>query len=279
MATTVTSQFLLEGAVYALEQCGLLLRNANLLYRNDSYASAVALAAFAREELGRWTILLDLRRKVLSGDNLTVKQIQEACADHVRKQDAGMKSIVTRTDRTSGLGKILTTRMTAPHGSAEQKAAREQIDKIDQLKKRREPDERHKLRMSALYVDVTSDGRWSRPAEETSAMRAYEFINDAANDYAGQHSRYTNLELVKGDDPELHDALRQWSDRPQLAVPEWPPWPQLVATRKVMRHLLDKILLAAQVLRRSLSKTGQGYANRLRSFWTRGHRSDQHACR
>jgi hypothetical protein len=46
-------------------------------------------------------------------------------------------------------------------------------DKLDQLKKKREPNERHKLRMSALYVDITSDGRWSRPAEEISAMRAY----------------------------------------------------------------------------------------------------------
>jgi hypothetical protein len=29
---TVTAHFLLEGAVYALEQCGLLLRDADLLY-------------------------------------------------------------------------------------------------------------------------------------------------------------------------------------------------------------------------------------------------------
>jgi AbiV family abortive infection protein len=49
----VTAQFILEGSEYALEQCGLLLRDANVLYRNGSYASAVVLTAFAREELGR----------------------------------------------------------------------------------------------------------------------------------------------------------------------------------------------------------------------------------
>jgi hypothetical protein len=34
MPVSVSPQYLLEGAVYALEQCGLLLRDANLLYRN-----------------------------------------------------------------------------------------------------------------------------------------------------------------------------------------------------------------------------------------------------
>jgi hypothetical protein len=33
MPSTITPQFLLEGAVLALEQCGLLLRDANVLYR------------------------------------------------------------------------------------------------------------------------------------------------------------------------------------------------------------------------------------------------------
>jgi len=66
MPTSVTPQYLLEGAAYALEQCGLLLRDANLLYRSGSYGSAVALAAFAREELGRWRILLELRKKLLA---------------------------------------------------------------------------------------------------------------------------------------------------------------------------------------------------------------------
>src|SRR5262249_35328736 len=78
-----------QNAAYALEQCGLLLRDANLLYQSGSYASAVALAAFAQEELGRWKMLLDLRKKVVDGDHLTVEQIRTRCGDHVRKQEAG----------------------------------------------------------------------------------------------------------------------------------------------------------------------------------------------
>ena len=103
MPASVTPQYLLEGAVYALEQCGLLLRDANLLYQNGSHASAVALAAFAREELGRWRILLELRKKVLGGDNVTIKEIQTRCGDHVRKQEAGVMSIVMRTDTNTTL--------------------------------------------------------------------------------------------------------------------------------------------------------------------------------
>jgi hypothetical protein len=49
MPESVTPQYLLEGAVYALEQWGLLLRDGTLLHRSGSYANAVALTAFARE--------------------------------------------------------------------------------------------------------------------------------------------------------------------------------------------------------------------------------------
>src|SRR5262249_36966893 len=93
MPASVSPRYLLEGAAYALEQCGLLLRDANLLYRSSSYASAVALAAFAQEELGRWKMLHELRRKVLGGDSVTIKQIQTRCGDHVRKQEAGVMSV------------------------------------------------------------------------------------------------------------------------------------------------------------------------------------------
>jgi AbiV family abortive infection protein len=75
-------QFILEGAVYALEQCGLLLRDANVLYRSGSYASAVVLTAFAREELGHFKILLDLWREALTGREYTIEEICRRGRDH-----------------------------------------------------------------------------------------------------------------------------------------------------------------------------------------------------
>src|SRR5262249_39594661 len=45
MPTSATPQFLLEGAAYALEQCGIFLSDAALLYRSGSYRNSVVLAA------------------------------------------------------------------------------------------------------------------------------------------------------------------------------------------------------------------------------------------
>jgi hypothetical protein len=111
----VTPLYLLQGAWYALEQCGLLLRDANVLYRSSAYASAVVLTAFAREELGRSSILLDLWQRAIAGEDFTTGQIREACVDHETKQRAGMLSLTMRADRESRLGKLLAARMIGPH--------------------------------------------------------------------------------------------------------------------------------------------------------------------
>src|SRR5260221_4504315 len=163
MPASVTPEYLLEGTAYALEQCGLLLRDANVLYRNGSYASAVALAAFAQEELGRWKILRDLRKKVLRGDRLTIKEIQTHCDNHVRKQQAGMLSTVLRADRGTGLDKLIRKGMTS--GSEEWGAAKEQLEELSRQKAKRVPSERHKQRMFELYVDPIPGG-WNRPTRE-----------------------------------------------------------------------------------------------------------------
>ena len=226
MPTSVTPQYLLEGAAYALEQCGLLLRDANSLYSCGSYASAVAVALFAREELGRWRILLELRTQVLSGGHLTIEKIQQRCRDHVKKQEAGMMSFVMRAVTDTALGKLLNTYLNAKPGSEEWKTAREQLEQ-DQERTKLIPAERYKQRMSALYVDAVAPDRWNRPTREISQISAYEHLQDAANDYSGQYDRYTNPEIYKPDDLELYTELEQWIGRPTLPIPErpeLPPW-------------------------------------------------------
>jgi AbiV family abortive infection protein len=109
---TVSTEFLLEGAAKALEQCGLLLSDANILYTKNSFATAVVLAAFAREELGRYTILLGFWRKAFNGqETYTKDKIIEACNDHVSKQRAGMLSTTVSADNQSGVGKLIQTRI------------------------------------------------------------------------------------------------------------------------------------------------------------------------
>src|SRR5262249_25586285 len=143
----VTSEYVLEGAAYALEQCGLLLRDANTLYKAKAYASAVALAAFAREELGRWRMLLDLRREVIDGKQLTIGDVKDRCASHVDKQKAAMLSITMRTHKDTGLGRLLNARSNAKPGSNERKTADKQIKDIDDKMEKRVPGDRHVQRM------------------------------------------------------------------------------------------------------------------------------------
>ena len=211
----VTPQYLLKGAAYALEQCGLLLRDATVLYRNGSYASARALALFAQEALGQWKILRNLRTQVLGGDNLTIEVIKDACRDHVEKQRAGVLSITIRANTNTALGKLI---------HATTGAARTQLEKLTSRRAKRIPSERHEQRMSALYVDAVPGG-WKRPTKEITQAFAFDYLQDAANDYRAQYDRYTDLETHKPDDPEFYSALEQWTDRSTLPPPESPPIP------------------------------------------------------
>jgi len=206
-AASVTPEYLLKGAAYALEQCGLLLRDANVLYRNGSYASAVALAAFAKEELGRWTILRKLRTDVLGGKRLTIKDIQDACGDHESKQRAGALSISMKAERGTGLDKLIRTQVGgAKPGSKEWKEARQQLEDLRRRKAKRISSERHEQRKSALYVDPISGG-WNRPTKELTQAFAYDHLQEAANDYRGPYDCYTNPETYKLDDPPFYSAL------------------------------------------------------------------------
>jgi AbiV family abortive infection protein len=218
MSDAVTPDYLLKGAVYSLEQCGMLLRDAYLLYRIGAYASGVVLAAYAREALGQWKILLALRKEVIGGKTVTVAEIKNRCSDHVQKQKAGMLSITMRADRDSGAGRLLMSSMTAQVGTEEWKKADEELARIDQRMKRKVPTERHEQREVALYVDPIeplSVGRWNRPSKEISKVVAQNFILDARNDYVVQSDRYTNREIME---PDLFNALEQWPDRPALPV-------------------------------------------------------------
>jgi AbiV family abortive infection protein len=222
----MTPEDLLKGAFYALEQCGLLLRDANILYRSGSYPSTVVLTAFAREELGRYGILFDLWRRARAGETFTADDVRKACDDHVTKQKAGMLSTTMRADRESGLGKILRASSENPPQSPEFQKARATLEEIDLTKQKRTPSDRHEKRMSALYVEPESETRWNRPADAASALAAHDFLQDAVNDYSGRyHQGYITSAILKEDDPDLYGAIEQWADRPELPAPEHPLYP------------------------------------------------------
>jgi len=215
----------------ALEQCGLLLRDADYLYQNGSYATAMALAAFAREEMGRSQILLDLWRRSRGGTPVTVNEITAACDNHVAKQRAGMRSLTLKADRDTGLGKILTDRQNAAHDPQSQqwKDTDAKLKLIDDTKEKRTPDDRHLARMTALYVEPRSGSNWNRPADISPQM-AHDFLQDAVNDYSGCYHRWyiTHADAganLKVDDPYLHAALTNLPNCPKLIAPLHPAFP------------------------------------------------------
>jgi AbiV family abortive infection protein len=220
MSSSSTPHFLLEGAAFSLEQCGVFLRDADLLYRSGSYTNGVALAAFAWEALGQWFILLDLRREVLGGMHIPISKLKMLYDDHELKQTAGMASINLTGDRDTGLGKLIMSRIMSVPGSDECKQTDAALKQLISIKAKRVPQDRHNLRKLAMYVDPLAD-RWNRPSREISRAAAKQFIEEARNDYAVQYlNGYNNFQ--EDLDCELFKALEQWSARPTLPPPAGP---------------------------------------------------------
>ena len=217
----VTAQYLLEGALYAMEQCGLLLQHALILYENRAYSSAVALAAFAREEMGRSRILFELRQDVQNGKAVAVQEIKARCDDHVEKQKYAQLGVVLRSSGDTGLAKLLRAGIDEPQ-SEEFKNAEKQIEALADLMRKRVPGERHNERMRSLYVEPNEFGTgWHRPFYKTHVDAMY-FIIDALNDYRGEYHR---LENIEHSDMELCQALQTWNERPELPLlNDGPTW-------------------------------------------------------
>jgi AbiV family abortive infection protein len=218
----VAAAVLLKGAWYSLEQCGILLRDAVVLYRSKAYASAVVLAMFGREELGKHRMLLEEWRKAERTGNLPpVEAIQAAGADHVDKQRRAVLGLTFTTEGPSVFGTAIETQIKHKPQDAEYQAAEKVIQAALKSLAKQAPDARHTARTRTLYVDLQDSGAdWSRPSQ-VSREESKKFVNDAANDYAGQRDRIRPDLLRAIGDPRLADALEAWWGRPELPAPVW----------------------------------------------------------
>jgi AbiV family abortive infection protein len=195
MTGNVSEQTLLEGAWFALEQAGRLLHSAKVLFEIGDFSTAVAVAMFSREELGRSRLLRVCSRDVRKGQVLQTKDITKRCQDHVVKQNASVGSITLRTTNDTELGKALQTQREYAPSSAQWKRAESFINSAHEAKQKRQPNERHQLRCSSLYVDINGMGTdWARPVE-IFKEEARNHICDAVNDYSHEVDRLTNEDL------------------------------------------------------------------------------------
>jgi AbiV family abortive infection protein len=212
----LSSTDLLHGAIYAVEQAGHLLHDAVALYEQRRYSSAVVLAVFCREELGRANILLATRKRALTSSPVSAKSVQNHCEQHVEKLRHGQTGVTLRWGRgQSGKFKAL---FGNPQ-TAEYKEAHRMVAEITNHKARRDPHDIHQRRCRALYVEPSEAARkWNRPCEMTQE-ESRQLLEDVANDYA------LCRDSLQTRDDELAAAIAQWQDCPRLPDTIWPLWP------------------------------------------------------
>jgi AbiV family abortive infection protein len=213
MATYLSSEYLMRGAWYALEQAGLLLHDAVTLFDAGRYSTAVGLAMLGREELGKSRILTKLWRERKS---VTFLELRKLFEDHEEKQRAAQLHISVSAPKGSALAEIMKSAWSDPP-TPESRAAQVELERAMTAKAKRTPGNRHLTRMKALYVDPDDSGsKWQLP-KELSKDEAEELVLGSMNDCSAQRMR---IQMDHHDD--LSDTLRNWRDRPELPMQVWP---------------------------------------------------------
>ena len=217
----ISEAFLLDGSWYALEQAGRLLHAAVGVYDRGDPGTALALAMFGREEVGRSRIFRTLADEVARGAVLTSKNVIDRCNDHVKKQREGAAGTTIRVTPPSQLADALQVRVSSVSGSPEWKAARDKISDAVASKTKRDPQDRHDMREKALYVDLdVNSNRWSRPCT-IAATAAREHIEDAVGDYAIERDALRD-DVIADDFPNMAKARDKMKPAPVLLPAIWP---------------------------------------------------------
>jgi AbiV family abortive infection protein len=225
--TAVSPRVVLEGAWYAFEQAGFLLGSAVTLFDAGQYATAVGLALLAHEELGKHRILVDPWWETQTkGAQFSVGKIQKGYESHPEKQRRGQLSVIFHGLLPDWIRKALMGGAEAPT----YEDARRELDQILRRLARRTPNERHRTRMDAHYVDIEASGNaWNRPVD-ISRERALDIVQQASSDYSVRHH---NMGIwLASQDSLLHpeagalrawvEAVKKWSQRPELPAPRFP---------------------------------------------------------
>jgi AbiV family abortive infection protein len=206
---------LLHGAVYALEQAGHLLHDAVLLYQKGRYASSVALAVFAKEELGRFEILLEHYIRVMeNGQPISRASIVNKCDDHAEKL---RRSDMGEIDFDSiGNPDLALEILKGPWGSEQQKQALKRAEDLRKRKARRTPHELHRKRLNAIYVEPSEFGKgWNRPAQ-MSRQECLRLLKSVSYEYDCRHFWYEKSAK------DSTTVVAQWKERPLLPKPLHP---------------------------------------------------------
>ncbi len=144
------------------------------------------LAVFAREELGRYALLAEAARSAQAGKSVRSSEIRKRCEDHLEKLRRGF---VTTTIRLGEQDATSWERFFKNPDTPESKGFRERLDQMHQAKGKRQHDDAHKLRMRALYVELSPSGKWVLPSDASKDDAELE-VRAAAADCANTVARF-----------------------------------------------------------------------------------------
>jgi AbiV family abortive infection protein len=223
---TLTQENLLHGAFYALEQAGRLVNDAVALFEQQRYPSSVVLAVFAREEVGRYRMLLEARDETIDLDvRLTPKELRDKFKCHEEKIKNGISGTFYEyfEDQDPELTKLKAELDPATYQRRHERI----ISKRMERKAKTAHKDTQAFRERALYVDLIGDTtNWSRPASVT-AKEAFGLLQEVTNDYLRAFA--TIRDRLPGRDAELGKAFDAWPDHPSLPEPLPPErWRQIM---------------------------------------------------
>jgi hypothetical protein len=217
----VTAQFLLEGSVYALEQCGLLLRDATALYKAGSYASSIIMAGLASESLDKAVRLRGLRERVLRGGGLVLPEIDAEFGKQEDEEVLVGAGTDLRDRLHTGRDSRIKLQLTDPGSDSGCRQGELFVEQARTEQARRTREERQTLRAGSLHVRLDDAGvRWRRPKDH-SRQEARRFLLGVLSDYARVRDRI-ETGLCRPEDAGYVSAVRAWADRPTLPAPAWP---------------------------------------------------------
>jgi len=226
----VDKKTLVQGVWFAMEQAGRLLASAVKVYDSGDFGTAIAIAMFTHEELGRSRILLEFADEVNRGNPVETEAVRRKCWDHLTKQRLGALSVTYRGNAEDPMADALAVKMQSTLGTAEYETAQATIDTTTASIARAQPSQRHSARMAGVYVDLASDGKtWHRP-KEVGKDEAFNRVNAAANDYSAGTQWFVEPLFSTNDEQLLTlfpNVLLLREGKPtELTLPP-PVWPSL----------------------------------------------------
>jgi AbiV family abortive infection protein len=201
-------QAVLLGSVYALQQAGLLLEDAVILFDRGRRATAAGLALFAREEIGRHRILKKVWSDMAPDALKPAKEINKCCQDHVTKHREAQRSYVLRAD-TAQLEELLQSQMKG--GPQAVRNGRPRLDAIRAQREKRAPTDRARFRETSFYVDAIDERHWSVPSLCDPVK--------CANDLADATTEYFQALVCLSNPPAFADSFGALTHRPILPSP------------------------------------------------------------